>query len=199
MNTALKNYFYDNKSYDLEIKWGSFEYKDLPLNIDQVRQWCKEGCSNYNTNGGCPPFSPRASDLLKDQTFILLACKIKTCQVAASSLNDKINLVQNILYSFLNSLGYKISDLYNVDFLNAGQCSACETCTIHTGCKNSEKRVYCITGSGIMLGEVMEKLFEEKLQWFKGNQEPLHVIKIMGFLSGKESSFLIQELSSIIN
>lgn len=198
MHTTLKNYLYDNNSYDLEIKWDSFDYKDLPLNIDQVRLWCKEGCPNYNTNGGCPPFSPTASELLKDKSFILLACKIKTSQIVLPSLKDKIDLTQNILCSFMESLGYTISDLYNIDFLNAGHCTACDICTIHSGCKNPEKRVYCITGSGIMLGEAIEKLFEEKLQWFSEMEEPLHVIKIMGFLSGNKSDFLLDKLGSIL-
>jgi len=48
MITAFKNYSYDNNSYELEVKWDSFNYKDLPLNIDQVRHWCQEGC--------CSPF-----------------------------------------------------------------------------------------------------------------------------------------------
>jgi predicted metal-binding protein len=198
MHNTLKNYLYDNNSYDLEIKWDSFNYKDLPLNIEQVRHWCKEGCPNYNTNGGCPPFSPTASDLLKDKSFILLVCKIKTCQVVVPSLKDKIDLTQKILCSFMESLGYTVSDLYNIDFLNAGHCTACDICTIHSGCKNPKKRIYCITGSGIMLGETIEKLFEEKLQWFTETEEPLHVIKIMGFLSGNKSSFLLDELNSII-
>lgn len=198
MHTALKTYLYDNNYYDLKIKWDSFDYKDLPLNIAQVRDWCKEGCSNYNTNGGCPPFSPTAADLLKDKPFILLLCKIKTCEISAPTINDKIDLIQNILYSYMDSLGYKISVLYNIDFLNAGHCSACDICTIHSGCKNPEKRVYCITGSGIMLGDALERLFQEKLQWFDGGVEPHEVIKIMGFLSGEESSFLVEELNNII-
>ena len=198
MHTALKTYLYDNNYYDLKIKWDSFDYKDLPPNIAQVRDWCKEGCSNYNTNGGCPPFSPTASDLLKDKPFILLLCKIKTCEISEPNLNNKIDLIQNILYSYMDSLGYKISDLYNIDFLNAGYCSACDICTIHSGCKNPEKRVYCITGSGIMLGNALESLFEEKLQWFAGGVEPDEVIKIMGFLSREESSFLVEELNNII-
>jgi predicted metal-binding protein len=198
MHTALKTYLYDNNYYDLKIKWDSFNYKDLPLNIAQVRDWCKEGCSNYNTNGGCPPFSPTASDLLKDKPFILLLCKIKTCEISAPTINDKVYLIQNILYSYMDSLGYKISDLYNIDFLNAGHCSACDICTIHSGCNNPEKRVYCITGSGIMLGEAIEKLFKEKLQWFAGGVEPDEVVKVMGFLSGEESSFLVEELNNII-
>jgi len=199
MHKALKNYSYNNNSYELEIKWDSFDYKDLPLNIDQVRLWCQEGCPNYNTNGGCPPFSPTASDLLKDKTFILLLSKIKTCQVTVPSSRDKVDLIQDILYGFMNSLGYKISDLYDIDFLNAGPCGACETCSIHSGCKSPKKKVYCITGMGILLGEAIEKLFEEKLQWFTGNEEPLQVIKIMGFLSGEKTSFLLEELSNEID
>jgi predicted metal-binding protein len=198
MKTALKNYVYENNNYNLEIKYDSFNYKELPVNIEKVRQWCKEGCSNYNTNGGCPPFSPTASDVLKDKTFILLFCKIKTSQVKASSLQDKMDLIQKILYSFVNALGYKVSDLYNIEFLNAGQCTACDICTIHSGCKNPIKRVHCITGLGIMLGDTIEKLFEEKLVWCTGNEEPLQITKIMGFVSEGKSSFLLKKLSEII-
>lgn len=199
MHIAFKSYLYNNNSYDLEIKWDSFEYKDLPLNIDQVRLWCKEGCSNYNTNGGCPPFSPIASDLFKDEPFILLICKIKTCQVAGSSAKDKFDLAQNIGYSFTDFLGHKVSDLYDIDFLSAGECNACDVCTIQSGCKNPKKRVYCITGSGILLGEVIENLFNEKLQWFTEKEEPLQAIKIMSFLSKGKNSFLLEKLESIIN
>jgi predicted metal-binding protein len=199
MHTALKNYLYETKEYNLEIKWDAFNYTDLPINIDQVRNWCQEGCENYNTNGGCPPFSPKGFHVLKDKSFVLLICKIKTCHITTHSLTDKLELIQNILYSFMNSLGYTISDLYNIDFLNAGHCTACDVCTINSGCKNPEKRVYCITGMGILLGEAIEKLFKEKLQWFTGNEEPLQVIKIMGFLSGEKSNLLLEELNSLIN
>lgn len=199
MQTALKNYEYENNNYNLEIKYDLFNYGDLPLNIEQVRQWCKEGCSNYNTNGGCPPFSPKASDALKDKTFILLFCKIKTSQVKVLSLQDKMDLIQKILYSFMNTLGYKVSDLYDIDFLNAGHCTACDICTIHSGCKNPEKRVYCITGLGIMLGDAIEKLFEEKLIWSTGGEEPPHIIKIMGFVSEGKSEFLLRKLRNILD
>ncbi|MGH4120231.1 DUF2284 domain-containing protein [Clostridium sp.] len=199
MQTTSKNYSYENNNYNLEIKYDSFNYSDLSLNIDKVRQWCKEGCTNYNTNGGCPPFSPIASDALKDKTFILLFCKIKTSQVDAPSVQGKTDLIQKILYSFMNTLGYKVSDLYDIDFLNAGHCTACDICTIHSGCKNPKKRVYCITGLGIMLGDVIEKLFEEKLMWSTAGEEPLHIVKIMGFVSEGKSNFLLQKLKGIID
>ena len=51
---------------------------------------------------------------------------------------------------------------------------------------------------GILLSEAIEKLFGEKLQWFTGNEEPLQVIKIMGFLSEEKTSFLLEELSNVI-
>ena len=198
MNTVTVKHTYEKNSYDLEVKWDIFNYNDLTLNINQVRKWCMEGCSNYNTNGGCPPFSPTADNLLKNKDFILLMCKIKTCQTYASSAEEKVELIQNILYSFMNFLGYKIYKKYNIKFLNAGKCSGCNTCTIHSGCKNPEKRVYCLTGLGIMLGDVIEKLFHEKLQWYTGDEQPDQIIKIMGFMSEERSSSLTKDLNSIL-
>jgi predicted metal-binding protein len=113
-------------------------------------------------------------------------------------LKNKIELIQNILYTFMNSLGYKIYKQFNINFLNAGQCSGCDTCTIHSGCKNPEKRTYCITGSGVMLGDVIEKLFHEKLQWFAEGKQPNQIIKIMGFISEEKSGLLLNELSSML-
>lgn len=198
MNTVIEKHTYEKNSYDLEVKWDIFNYNDLTLNIHQVRQWCKEGCSNYNTSGGCPPFSPSADSLLKNKDFILLMCKIKTCQINTCSVENKIELIQNILYSFMDSLGYKIYKEYNIKFLNAGKCSGCNICTIHSDCKNPENRAYCITGLGIMLGDVIERLFHEKLQWYTGVKQPDQIIKIMGFISEEKSGLLLNALNSIL-
>lgn len=180
------------------VKWDVFKYEDLVLNIDQVRTWCKEGCSNYNNNGGCPPFSPTAEELLKDKQFVLLICKINTNSVKASSWEGKSSVIENKLRNFMDSLGYNIKDLYNIDFLSAGYCRGCSTCAIQSKCAMPSRRSYCITGTGIMLGDVFERLFDEKLQWYKDGYEPEYMMKIMGFISGDQSDMLSKELFNLI-
>ena len=198
MNASVKNYIYGNKTYPLYLKWDIFKYEDLVLNIDQVRTWCKEGCINYNNNGGCPPFSPTAENLLKDKKLILLTCKINTSDVKGSSWEEKSSYIENILRSYMDSIGYKVKALYGIDFLSPGYCRGCNSCSIHSNCSMPDRRTYCITGTGMMLGDVFEKLFNEKLQWFKDDREPEYTFKIMGFVSDKQSNILCNDLFTLI-
>lgn len=188
METTAQVYTYKNKNYPLTLKWDTFMYNDLSLNIDQVREWCREGCPNYGKNGGCPPYSPDASEFLRDRKFILLTCKLCTGDVEADSPDTKSKLMEKILCCFMDELGYKARTSKKMDFLNPGYCRGCRNCTIDSGCKAPEKRVYSITGTGIMLGDTIKKLFNEELQWFKDGQEPEYFIKIMALfpMEGEE-------------
>jgi len=199
MNLMNKDFTYEKEKYPLEIKWDVFKYEDLVLNIDQVRTWCKEGCSNYNNNGGCPPFSPTAEDMLKDKEFILLTCKIDSSSVNGVTWQEKSSLIENILRSYMDALGYKVKDLYSIDFLSPGYCRGCNACTIHSKCSVPNRRTFCITGMGIMLGDVFEKLLHEKLQWSKNGSEPEYTFKIMAFISEKQSDLLSTELKNLLN
>lgn len=193
------SYSYMDKSYPLQIKWDIFDYDDLVLDIPKVRGWCEEGCPNYNNNGGCPPFSPRADELLKDNEFILLTCKLGTCCIDIDDSKEKGKLIEEIISSFMNELGYGIKFSSGIDFLCPGHCRGCETCSIKTGCKNPEKRAYSITGTGMLLGDVIEKLFGDKLQWFSKESEPQYIIKIMGFYRPPNSKISISQLDELLS
>lgn len=195
MNSQIKYFNYEDKVYPLEIKWDLFNYNDLTLNIEQVRKWCSEGCPHYNNNGGCPPYSPTAEDLLKDKEFVLLTCKIETKDVKLDKLDEKSKFIEKLLCDYMDSLGYKIKNSLCIDFLNPGHCRGCKECSIETGCKAPERRVYSITGMGIMLGDAIEKLFNTPLQWFTKDNEPQYVTKIMAFLG---DGSLISSLNSEI-
>lgn len=180
MNFEIKYFNYENQIYPLEVRWDVFKYSDLTLDINQVRKWCSEGCPHYDVNGGCPPYSPTAEELLKDKEFVLLTCKIETKYV--NKLDDKSKFIENLLCDYMDSLGYKIKESLGIEFLNPGHCRGCKECTIETGCKAPERRVYSITGVGIMLGDAIERLFNIPLQWFTKDSEPEYVTKIMAFL-----------------
>lgn len=179
-------YNYREKTYPLILNWDTFRYEDLSLNIDQVREWCREGCPNYAKNGGCPPYSPTAEELLRDKDFILLTCKIYTRDIDAFRPEDKIELMEGILDSFMDELGYKARERLGMDFLNPGYCRGCKECTIESGCKSPGRRVYSITGTGILLADTIKNLFNEELLWLKNGEEPEYYIKIMAFLPKKD-------------
>lgn len=195
---TIKLFNYAGENYPVEVQWNKYSYKDLIIDIEKVRGWCKEGCTNYGHNGGCPPYSPAADELMSHEDFILLTAKLHTANVHCDSSDEKSKLMEKLLCNFMDSLGYKVKEEFGIDFLNPGHCRGCKPCTIETGCKAPEKRVYSITGVGIMLSNAIEDLFQTKLQWFTKDSEPEHVIKIMGFLSGDSSNKLLNELEFII-
>lgn len=195
---TTKLYTYNEKQYPIELQWDKFNYEDLIIEIDQVRNWCREGCPNYNANGGCPPYSPTAEDILKNKDFILLTAKLQTVNIRTDTLEEKSKTIEKLLCSFMDSLGYKIKAEYDIDFLNPGHCRGCNSCSIETGCKAPHRRVYSITGVGIMLSDAIENLFSTKLQWFTKDTEPEYVIKIMCFMSNKATNKLLEKLEQII-
>lgn len=198
MEKFEKVYSYEGRDYNIVSRWDVFVYEDLVLNIEQVRNWCREGCPNFDNNGGCPPFSPTADELLKGREFILLTSKVNVAELPYGSADEKSKFVEKLLCSFMDELGYKIKEKTGTNFLNPGHCRGCEECTIASGCKNPERRVFSITGMGIMLGDVIEKLFGEKLQWFSKDSEPKHIIKIMGFYKDNEIKTLNSSINSLI-
>lgn len=194
MYKTKKLYAYNNQSFMLEVQYDEFSYDDLTIETDKVRNWCKEGCPNFNSNGGCPPFSPTAEELLSKKAFILLTTKLSVSDIALTDSMEKSKLGEKLLCDFMDSLGYSIKDSYGIEFLNPGHCRGCKPCSISTGCKNPDRRVYSITGIGIMLGDVIEKLFDTKLQWFTKDSEPEYIVKIMGFISDHRTQELLKAL-----
>ena len=195
MKRCFVKYNFRNTVNELELKWDIFRFDQLVVDAVKVRGWCSDGCPNYNRNGGCPPFSPTAEELLKNKNFILLTTKAYTKNI---NVCDKGAYIEELLSEYMNKLGYKIKDMYGVDFLCAGRCRGCSECSIDSGCSSPKRRQYCITGTGILLGDVIENLFEEKLQWFGRDHEPEYIMKIMGFISEKSSEFLKDELGRLI-
>lgn len=198
MRECIREYEYEGKVYPLNLRWDKFRYDDLTVEIEKVRGWCKDGCPDYNKNGACPPYSPTVDKLLKDKDFLLLICKVPTSFSDIEDHVEKGTFLSDVAWSFSDKLGYKLMDSYGTDFLTPGQCQGCEICTIESGCKKPERRVYSITGTGIMLGDVMENLFHEKLQWFTKDFEPEYVTKIMTIISEDKTDFIYDNLESLL-
>lgn len=196
MNYRNVEFNYQGTSYSIELKYDLFKYADLVVDSPKVRKWCQDGCPNYNNNGGCPPFSPTAEELLLHKDFILLTAKVSTDKIPGEPM-EKSKFIEGLLCTYMDGLGYKLKEVYAVDFLNPGHCRGCEECTIENGCKNQDRRVYSITGLGILLGETIERLFKDKLQWFTVDSAPPYVIKIMAFLPKGQNRTILEALKHV--
>ncbi|MCX7903835.1 MAG: DUF2284 domain-containing protein [Caloramator sp.] len=186
----IKSIEIDNTS--VEIKFGDFKYEDLVVDIERVRNYCREGCPNFGVNGGCPPFSPTADQLLKDKIFILAMGKIYT----ANYSKDEFDEADKSLNRLLKSIGLFFKEKYGVEFLSPEHCTECDVCTIKTGCQKPDRRTISITGTGIMLSETIENLFGEKLEW-ANDMLPSKLIKIMCIISDKLTEKIIEELKNL--
>lgn len=180
----------DNKI--VEMKFGEFKYEDLVIDIERVRNYCREGCPNFDVNGGCPPFSPTANQLLKNKIFILVIGKIYTSNYSKYEFNE----ADKSLNRLLKSIGLSFKEKYGIKFLSPEHCTECDVCTIKTGCQKPDRRTISITGTGIMLSETIENLFGEKLEWAIDNP-PSKLIKIMCIISDKLTEKIIEELKNL--
>ncbi|SEF70291.1 Predicted metal-binding protein [Caloramator fervidus] len=176
----------------IELKFCEFKYDDLIIDVEKVRNLCKEGCPNYGINGGCPPFSPTADILLKNKKFILLIAKTKTKNFS----KERFAKTDTTLNKFLKGIGKYFKQKYAVEFLSPEHCTECKNCTIKEGCQNKDKRTISITGTGIVLSEVIEKLFNEKLEWAK-EKSPEKLIKIMCIISDKFTEKILSDLQNV--
>ena len=41
-----------------------------PVDLNSTRTACREGCKNYNNNGGCPPYVTELSKLAKGYSYM---------------------------------------------------------------------------------------------------------------------------------
>lgn len=176
----------------VEIKFGEYKYEDLVIDIERVRNYCREGCPNFGVNGGCPPFSPTANQLLKDKNFILVIGKINTTDYT----KDEFKEADKTLNKLLKSIGLMFKEKYGIEFLSPEHCTECDVCTIHEGCKKSDKRTISITGTGIMLSETIENLFHEKLEW-ANEKPPCKLIKIMCIISDNLTEKILEEFKNL--
>lgn len=182
------NYFYRDKLYQVTVKWRCCSYDDLAVDIEKVRGFCRDGCPDYNKNGGCPPFSPAADEIFKNRDFILLLSKVAATALLEDS-SMALDTGHSMLSEYMDKIGYRLRETAGIEFLSPGLCRGCPECTISSGCKNPGRRVYSITGTGIMLGDTLETLFDEKLQWLSENYRPDYIIKVMAFLTANIDEF----------
>ncbi len=175
------------KQISARVAWQSSTPAELPQDIERIRQLCADGCPHYNRNGGCPPWSPTIEALGKEHDLTLLAVSAKaSTERPMADMNDAID-------DWMDKLGYAVLDSLGVSFLSAGPCRACQTCTIETGCKDPNRRVSSITGVGLLLSDILEHHFQQPLQWSKGDQQPEHLTKVMGFLHKPEQTKALDE------
>ena len=189
-----------SNKYPIEIGIKKVNYYDILVQPSLVRDLCKTGCKNYNNQGGCPPYSPVFTNIVRPDDSIFLVYgtfypEYKTERVKASnSPYIHYSLQDQVLANLLNTIGIQLRDNHNCLFLGTGYCMGCKgiKCSFKNGdsiCRNPQKRTYSLEATGVNVSLTLHKEYNIQLQWYRKNG-PLNipVTKCCAFIFNNETS-----------
>lgn len=165
---------------------------------------CKVGCPNYNKKWSCPPHSP---------TFISVATKWKYLYVFY--LRMPLAGFKDIKNSYLRVKAANVmlksrADRYlrflsekHGKYISTGSCRLCKPCKCKEGkpCAHPGLMSYSFESLGIDVTELINKYFDNPLQWYK-KKEPIEYTSVVcGLLTNEnlDFSYLEESYLSIIS
>lgn len=195
--------------YPLEIKSSLISSNEVVHDYTRITNYCKTGCKNFNSGGGCPPKAPAFSKIAEQFPYGYIICAIFSSkwkpQKVKESTSQYIHFrFQDVILSkFLTNLGYTIKEHIGSGclFLNNGYCMGCgnKKCSFKSGeniCKNPQKRTFSLEATGVDVEATLANIFDLKLQWYKNKNynEVQYMAKSIGlFVDSKEKQTLIHE------
>jgi len=194
------------RCYPLELAYDSLPSKLISVNGLATTKACKIGCRLYGRNGGCPPLAPTFSEKWGRHALFLYA-KILTENYPPKVLNGPYYtrwvFVETFLTALTNRIGRYLSSELDCYYLGSGHCVSCrpKKCSLKQGdpCKKPNARTYSLEATGILVTELMEKLFGIELKWWRPQEKdyiPEYMIKVIGLF--REEKFGEPEVSTAI-
>lgn len=199
----------NGKHYPLELKNSMIRSNEIISDYDRVTNYCKTGCKNYNTGGGCPPKAPNFIQIAEDFPYGYIICAILSSEWKSQKVKESTSQYIHfrsqdvILSNFLTNLGYTVKDCIGsgIFFLNNGYCMGCgnKKCNFKNEegfCANPPKRTFSLEATGVDVEATVANIFDVKLQWYKNNNynEVQYMVKSIGlFVDSKEKQTLMNE------
>lgn len=195
-------YFHRTSSdrlYPLEIGYKQLPSDQIPCDKLATTRECKEGCSLYGRNGGCPPYSPEFNHL---QTlfphaiavYSRLYTKFYPPKVANGSFYVRWNFVKTFMERVILKVGKSLSKRCKGFLLGAGPCRACGNmlCAFKQGesqCRKPTERVFSVESTGVLATTLMPQLFSIPLLWFDANNHdhfPEYMVNVILILTKEQ-------------
>jgi predicted metal-binding protein len=184
------------KTYPLEIGFSSIPSGLVPVDAEATIKACRNGCSLYGRNGGCPPFSKKFSKIRRNH-FLILYAKMLTEFYPPKVLNGcyytRWVFVETFLTSLTNRIGKKLAFALDGYFLSSGYCCSCKPkrCSVKDGkpCRKPDARTYSLEATGILVTELMKDVFDIELQWWRPKEPdyvPKYMLKVIGLTREKD-------------
>lgn len=202
----VEYYTTTGRHYPLEICYGFFPTKLVPVDKKSTIEACRTGCNLYGRNGGCPPFAPSFSKL-SSNNFLVLYAKMLTKDFPAKVLSgpyySRWVFVETFMTALTNRIGKHLASELGAFFLSSGHCSSCrpKRCSIKEGnsCVKPDTKTYSLEATGVLVTELMENLFGLELQWWKPREPhyiPRYMIKVIGLT--RKKAFEAKETEHIV-
>ena len=189
------------KTYPLTAGYASFSSKLVPVDPISTIEACRNGCSLYGRNGGCPPFSPNFLELSRSY-FLVLYAKILTKYYPPKVLNGPYYtrwvFVETFLKALTKHIGESLSSSLDCYFFNSGHCDSCKPkrCAVKDGkpCRKPDARTHSLEATGVLVTELLKDVFGIELLWWRPqepNYIPKYMVKVIGV--SREKAFNAEE------
>lgn len=144
-----------------------------------------QNCPSYGRNWSCPPHDFSVMDYMeKYNTAYIVGVKISLegfhQKEAAIDYYYKCRHLAN------RSLLRYEEEIADSAALLGGHCDLCDSCTreVSAECNHPQKKRHSLESLGFKVSEIIEELFDDKLQWDRG-KTPDSLYIVLGVLSNE--------------
>ena len=163
---------------------------------EEIEEHCKN-CPSYGKNWSCPPHSFTVMEYIERyKTAHIIGVK-----VALEDFDQKEDAIDHYYECRRlvnrNLLRYEERIADSIVLLG-GHCDLCDSCTreVSAECKHPQKKRYSLESLGFKVSEIIEGLFDDKLQWDRG-KTPHSLYIVLGVLSNETLD--LHELRKVIS
>ncbi len=151
---------------------------------EEIFGHCK-GCPSYGKNWSCPPHNFTVMEYIeKYKTAYIVGVKValegfKQKEAAIDHYYECRRLANRSLLKYEETLSASVA-------LLGGHCDICDSCTreVSAECNFPQKKRHSLESLGFKVSDIIEDLFDDKLQWDKG-KTPDSLYIVLGVLSNE--------------
>ena len=186
----------NNTIYTVQVNSVLLNSFNVYIDKDYTDKMCKEGCSLFEKNGGCPPYAPHINNILREKIIfisVLLDTKKFPKKVLKSNYYIKWSFTEVLLTPLANKIGKNIKKELQGYFLASGQCIECkpQKCAVKQGydCQNKQNKTYSLEATGVLVNKVTENYMGMPLQWWDKKdtkKRPSYMMKVVGVTTNQD-------------
>lgn len=175
---------------DYSIDICSIPTSGLSIYVDEEKfsKLCESGCTNYAKKWSCPPFSPHLVDFIALWEKLFVFYLRVNIEQFSYIRNDylKVRAANSVLKSRVDLFLRKMAEKYG-SYISTGSCRLCKPCKCKVGmpCMHPDKMAYSFEAMGVDVDQLVNKLFQKPLLWYKPRCLPKYTSVVCGLLTNE--------------